>query len=228
MSSNPKKLIVIGGYGNGTVLGDLITDANLRGHNEYEFAGYLNDRDGLSEISGKPVLGGFSEIQDLIKLGYHFVYSIYKFDDQKKRIDLFKSLSIPENQLVKFVHPTAYVAPTSILSPGTFIGANVSITSNNKLGLNCIIRPGTTIGHDNDIADHVSITAGASVGSHIKIGEGASIGLKACVREYLTIEPFSMLGMAGVLTKSLPYGELWVGNPAKLLRKADWLINKNN
>jgi len=218
-----KKVLIIGGQGSGSVLGDTIIDANRRGYVEHEFAGFINDRDVFDDIGGMPIMGGLSDLGKFIKKGYHFVYSIYKFDDQIHRISLFKSLNIPLDRLVTFVHPTAYVAHNNSLSPGVFIMANVSITSNNKLGLNCIVRPGATIGHDNVIEDHVSIIAGASVGSCIRIGEGASIGLKACIREYLTVEPFSMLGMGGVLTKNLKYGELWVGNPARFLRKAKWL-----
>jgi sugar O-acyltransferase (sialic acid O-acetyltransferase NeuD family) len=222
-----KKVLIIGGLGSGSVLGDTIIDANLRGNNEYEFCGFINDRDGVDQIDGKKVYGGLADVNKFVREGYFFVYSIYKFDDQKTRIRIFNELNVPPDQLVTFVHPTAYVAQNCILSPGVFVMANVSITSNTKLGLNCIIRPGATIGHDNKIGDHVSIIAGASIGSHITIGDGATIGLKSCIREYITIESMSMLGMGGVLTKNLPYGELWAGNPAKFMRNATWITDNN-
>ncbi|MCC5945584.1 MAG: NeuD/PglB/VioB family sugar acetyltransferase [Bernardetiaceae bacterium] len=223
MIQKKKQVLIIGGQGSGSVLGDTIVDANKRGDMEYEFVGFINDRDQQAHIGDKPVLGGLDDVPKFVKQGYHFVYSIYKFDDQPNRIRLFESLNIPHDQLVTFVHPTAYIAPNVELAHGVFIMANVSITSNTKLGLNCIIRPGTTIGHDNVIEDHVSITAGASVGSCIHIKRGASVGLKACIREYLSIGENSMLAMGAVLTKNLPANELWAGNPARLLRQAKWL-----
>jgi sugar O-acyltransferase (sialic acid O-acetyltransferase NeuD family) len=157
-----------------------------------------------------------------IDAGYYFVYTLYKFDYQIERIALFDSLNIPDNRLVTFVHPTAYVAHNVELSPGCIIMPNVSITSKTKLGKSCCVRPGTTIGHNNDIGDHTSITAGASIGSCINIGKGAFIGLKSCVREYTHIGEYSMVGMGAVVVKDIGEGELWAGNPAKFLRHALW------
>jgi sugar O-acyltransferase (sialic acid O-acetyltransferase NeuD family) len=218
-----KKVLIIGGKGNGTVLGEAIIDANNKGFHDFHFSGFVNDRDNLTTIDGYPVLGGIEDIHDLCKQDYYFVYSIYKFDDQVNRINLFHKAEIPTERLITFVHPTAYVAPSCVLAPGVFIMPNVSITSNTKLGLNCIIRPGSTIGHDNLIGDHVSISAGVSIGSCNKIGNGSSFGLKSCVREYSEIGENSMLGMGAVLTKDLPAGELWLGNPAKFFRKAFYI-----
>ena len=200
-----KKLLIIGGPGNATVIGDTVIDANKRGSREYEFCGYINDRDGLKEISGMPVMGGLKDI-----------------DCQDERIRLFDSLKIPDERLAIFVHPTAYVSHNVELSPGCVIMPNVSVTSNTRFGKSVIVRPGTTIGHDNIIGAHTSITAGASIGSCINIGEGSFIGLKACIREYLTLGKYSMAAMGAVIVKDIGEGELWGGNPAKLMRIAKW------
>jgi sugar O-acyltransferase (sialic acid O-acetyltransferase NeuD family) len=218
-----KKVLIIGGKGNGTVLGESILDANNKGFSEFQFSGFINDRDNLSSIDGYPVLGGIDSIFEFCEQDYYFVYSIYKFDDQPNRINLFHQSNIPIDRLITFIHPTAYIAPSCILAPGVFIMPNVSITSNTNLGLNCIVRPGSTIGHDNIIGDHVSISAGVSIGSCNHIGDGASFGLKSCLREYTIVGENSMLGMGAVLTKNLPSGELWLGNPAKFYRKANYL-----
>jgi sugar O-acyltransferase (sialic acid O-acetyltransferase NeuD family) len=217
-----KKVLIIGGEGSGSVIGDSIIDANRRGDREFEFVGFINDRDNVNEIMGKPVLGGLKDVGRFIDAGYYFVYTLYKFDCQIERIALFDSLNIPDNRLVTFVHPTAYVAHNVELSPGCIIMPNVSITSKTKLGKSCCVRPGATIGHNNDIGDHTSIIAGASIGSCIKIGKGGFIGLKSCVREYTRIGQYSMVGMGAVVVKDIGEGELWVGNPAKFLRKALW------
>jgi acetyltransferase EpsM len=221
-----KKVLVIGGKGNGTVLGEAILDANNKGYCEYSFEGFINDRDNQDSIDGYPVHGGLDEISTFIQQGYHFIFSIYKFDDQVNRIKLFEKCNIPHEKLVTFIHPSSYVAPSTKLSPGVFIMPNVAITSNNKIGLNCIIRPGSTIGHDNIIGNHVSISAGVSIGSCNKILDGASFGLKSCVREYTTVGQNAMLGIGTVLTKEIPDNELWIGNPGRFFRKAKFVENE--
>jgi sugar O-acyltransferase (sialic acid O-acetyltransferase NeuD family) len=221
-----KEVLIIGGQGSGSVIGDSIIDANKRGDREYKFAGYINDRDQVSEIEGMPVLGGIKDIPKFIDQGYFFIYTIYKFECQPERTRLFDSLKIPESQLATFIHPTAYVAHNVVFSPGCVVMANVSITSSTTFGKSCIVRPGATIGHNNKIGNHVSIIAGASVGSLITIEDGATIGLKACVREYITIGKYSMAAMGAVVVKNIGEAELWAGNPAKFIRHAEWYTQK--
>jgi hypothetical protein len=68
-----KKVLIIGGEGNGSVIGDAIIDANRRGDKEFEFTGFINDRDNVNEIMGKPVLGGLKDVKRFIDAGYYFV-----------------------------------------------------------------------------------------------------------------------------------------------------------
>jgi len=218
-----KKVLIIGGKGNGSVIGDAIIDANRKGNRELGFAGYINDRDGVKEIEGKPVMGGLVDVPRFIDEGYHFIFTLYKFDCQPERIRLFESLKIPDDRLATFVHPSAYLSHNVELSPGCVILPNVSITSSTRFGKSSCVRPGTTIGHNNVFGDHTSITAGASLGSHISIGTGSFIGLKACVKEYMHIGDYAMVGMGAVVINDIGDGELWVGNPAKCLRKALWM-----
>lgn len=51
------------------------------------------------------------------------------------------------------------------------------------------------------------------------VKDGASIGANATVLGGVTIGKKSMIGAGSVVTKNIPDGELWVGNPAKFLKK---------
>src|SRR5690606_30172137 len=105
-----KKVLIFGGIGGATTIGAAIIDANKRGYNEYELAGYINDSAVGESFEGFPVLGGKEDIPRFVEEGYYFINTVYKIDGQVDRRKLFNSLNIPEERLAIFVHPLAYLA----------------------------------------------------------------------------------------------------------------------
>ena len=53
----------------------------------------------------------------------------------------------------------------------------------------------------------------------ILIKEGASIGAGSVILGGITIGKNTMIGAGSVVTKNIPDGELWFGNPARFIRK---------
>jgi len=51
------------------------------------------------------------------------------------------------------------------------------------------------------------------------IKKGASIGANSTILAGITIGENAMIGAGSVVTKSVPAGEVWFGNPAKFIRK---------
>lgn len=51
------------------------------------------------------------------------------------------------------------------------------------------------------------------------VHDNASIGAGSVVLGGITIGENAMIGAGSVLTKSVPAGELWLGNPARFIRK---------
>lgn len=51
------------------------------------------------------------------------------------------------------------------------------------------------------------------------VNDGASIGSSVTVLCGVTIGEGAIIGAGSVVTKSVPSGEVWVGNPARFLRK---------
>lgn len=217
-----KKVIILGGIGNGSVVANAIVDANKRGDQEWEFAGYLNDRiETGGNIESYPVLGKLSDCVRFADKGYFFINTIFRIDGQQQRIDLFEGLNILDDRLATFVHPLTYIAPNVRLGPGTVVMPNVSISSGTSFAKGCLIMVGATIGHDNKIGKYCHFAAQCCVGAYMNIGDGVHIGLNATTRENLTIGKNATLGMGSVLTKDMGENEIWVGNPAKYLRKAE-------
>jgi len=53
------------------------------------------------------------------------------------------------------------------------------------------------------------------------IEEGASIGSSCTLLCGITIGAGAIIGAGSVVTKSVPAGEIWAGNPAAFLRRVD-------
>jgi serine acetyltransferase len=91
-------------------------------------------------------------------------------------------------------------------------------------GLGVVIHPQVKIGARCRIYHHVTLAAESVIGSanFIVIGNDAIIGAHSIViarpNTTLTIGDGAVLGAGSVLTKSIPAGEIWAGNPARRLR----------
>lgn len=55
----------------------------------------------------------------------------------------------------------------------------------------------------------------------IVVGAGASIGAGATILSGIEIGAGAMIGAGAVVTRSVPPGELWVGNPARMVRRVE-------
>ena len=55
----------------------------------------------------------------------------------------------------------------------------------------------------------------------IVVGAGASIGAGATILPGIEIGAGAMIGAGAVVTRSVPPGELWVGNPARMVRRVE-------
>ncbi len=65
--------------GNASVIADAILDANRRGYKitNMKCVGYINDRDNVREIEGRPVMVGLKDVSRFIKEGFYFINTIY-------------------------------------------------------------------------------------------------------------------------------------------------------
>jgi len=215
-----RKIIILGGIGNGSVIADAITHANTNYKADISVAGFLNDRIAKNElIESYPVLGTISDFTKFTD--YYFVNTIYKIDGQRERINRFESLNIPDDRLLTFIHPQAYVAPSAKISPGVIIMPNVSISSGASVGKCSLIMPGATLGHNSVVNDYCHLAAQCCIGSFVTINRACHIGLNASIRENVTLAEYSVLGMGSVLLSDTQPDEIWVGNPARMIRIAD-------
>lgn len=103
------------------------------------------------------------------------------------------------------------------------------------IGNNVTIKCGVQIWDGIEIEDNVMVGANVSFTNDLfpkskntnwklfrtKICKGASIGAGSTILPGLTIGEGALIGAGSVVTKDVPSGEIWAGNPAKFLRRTN-------
>jgi len=212
-----KKIIIIGGRGNGTVIASTIEDCRRHGQ-EIEFAGFLNDNE--TEINNYPVLGGIiNQDWKIFSEDYYFIYAMSNVKQAHERHRLLKDLHIPLARFVTVVHPTAVVSDKATLGAGVVLMPMALVSPNAFIGNHSQMYAQSFIGHDSRMEEMVFVANNASIGGRVVIKDGAHIGSNCSIIERLTISEYSVIGVGSViLNDTAPY-EKMVGNPAKSIGK---------
>lgn len=217
----PKKIIVIGGEGNGGVIVSCVED-NIRrfGDTEYEIKGWLNDYKEVGEdVNGYPVLGGTRDASRFLDdPEVYFMWAVHVIGRGPMRERLFKEIGIPRERFATIVHKSAFVAPNATLEPGAFVMANTYVGPATKIGFCSLVMANCVIGHNDDIGPFNHISAGAIVSSYIKTGKFVDICLGTKVIEKLTMGDYAVAGAAALVLKDVPEKEVHVGSPAQYRR----------
>ena len=110
-----------------------------------------------------------------------------------------------------------------VIGNNTYIGANTHIASGSLSDTiiedGCKINGLCFIGSNDHLHENVWITGSAMLAGSVTVGKNASIFSKVVVREWCSIGENAIIGMGSVVTKHIPAGETWVGNPARKLEK---------
>lgn len=125
----------------------------------------------------------------------------------------YSSIYIKENAVVSIGQETGmsnvsiYAATGVVIGEHTKIGGSVKIYDTDFHSLNYEARM-------NRETDHPKTGA-------IKIGNHVFIGADTIILKGVTIGDKSIIGAGSVVTRSIPEGEIWGGNPAKFIRKTN-------
>ena len=99
------------------------------------------------------------------------------------------------------------------------IGANCQIAkgvlSDTIIGNGCKINGLCFIAHNCVLEENVWITGDTMLCGTVHVGRNATLFSNVVVRDQRLIGEGAIIGMGAVVTKHVPAGETWVGNPAK-------------
>jgi UDP-2-acetamido-3-amino-2,3-dideoxy-glucuronate N-acetyltransferase len=129
----------------------------------------------------------------------------------------------------------------SIILSGAIIGKNCNINSHTLIENDVILGDNVTVKCGVYLWDGLRIEDNVFIGPNVTftndkyprskvypaefqstiLRKGVSIGANATILGGIEIGEFSLIGAGSIVTRNVPAGELWVGNPAKFVRKIE-------
>lgn len=126
-----------------------------------------------------------------------------------------------------------------VIFPGCLIGENCNICANVLIENDVVVGNNVTIKSGVQLWDGVKLEDNVFVGPNVTftndvfprsgnkeykmlrtlVCSGASIGANCTILPGVTIGEGSMIGAGSVVTKDIPSGEIWMGNPARYYKK---------
>jgi len=141
-----------------------------------------------------------------------------------------KNTNIPESTLV---WQFCVIFPEAQIGENCNICSHCLIENGAKIGNNVTVKCGVQVWDGIELEDDVMVGANVTFTNdkyprsknkdwqmlRTKVCKCATIGAGSTILPGLTIGEGSIIGAGSVVTKDIPAGEIWVGNPAKFLRK---------
>ena len=124
------------------------------------------------------------------------------------------------------------VLPDAVIGKDCNICANCFIENKVKIGNYVTVKSGVYIWDGVTLEDYVQLGANVTFTNDkyprskqsfelqlTRVKKNASIGAGTVILGGITIGENAMIGAGSVVTKDVPANELWLGNPAKFVRK---------
>lgn len=217
------KIIIIGGYGNGTVIAQIIEDINKTDKNKWEILGFLNDFE-KEPINGYPILGKIEHevVKKYLTMNdVYFFYALISVKLNYKYLSKLHNLKIPLDRFATIIHPTAVVANSAKIGNGVSVQAFSIVGPNATVGNFIQIFGHATIGHNCTIEDYAYVTSNSIIGAHVHLKQGAFIGVNSTTLDRVVIGEWSIVGQHSNVIKDVPDYTKVVGNPSRIIGKVE-------
>ncbi len=212
----PKKsLILIGGGGHCKSCVDVI-----EAEGKFKIAGIIDTEDRLhQDVLGYKITAVDKDLQNLIRSYKYFLITIGSIKEPRKRIEKFEYLKALDAKLPVIISSLAHVSRSARIAEGTIVMHKALVNSDAYIGKNCIINTSVLIEHDAKIGDHCHISTGSIINGKCKIGNRVFIGSNSVVANNINIADDVVVGAGSVVVKTITKAGVYVGNPARPVKK---------
>ncbi|HTF02977.1 MAG TPA: acetyltransferase [Bacteroidia bacterium] len=187
---------------------------------KFTVAGFIDDdpaKKGLL-IRGIPVIGGMSDLPDLIAKN-QIAGAMAAIGHNEMRRNLSEQIEKFGLELINAIHPTVHFDSDVVIGKGCYIGQGVIVVTGSKIGNSVNIHTGTTIDHDNVIEDGANIGPGTHTAGRVHIGKDAFLGTGTNVIPDCRIGEGAITGAGTVVIRDLEPFTKSVGVPARTIGK---------
>jgi sugar O-acyltransferase (sialic acid O-acetyltransferase NeuD family) len=187
----------------------------------WRLLGFLDDNPLLhgTELEGVPVLGGTDLVAKLPEA--RIVICVGNPRAYRVRARLVDRFGLPESRYAAVIHPSAQIAASCTVGPGSVILALATLTASVEVGAHVAVMPQVVLTHDVVVEDYATLASGVVLGGGTRIERGAYLGAGALIREQVVVGAWAQVGMGSVVLRDVPAAEVWVGSPAHYLRPAE-------
>ena len=151
---------------------------------------------------------------DMELLGVPFLCPL--FTPANRRVATLEALESGLSAFDALIDPTATIASSVELGPGSYINAAVAIGACGQIGAHVVINRSASVGHHASLAEYASIGPGAVLAGEVRMGRGALVGAGSVVLPKVRIGAYAVVAAGSVVTRDVDEGTLVIGNPARL------------
>lgn len=211
-----REIVILGGGGHSKVLIETILACN----NDIRIV-LLDDKftiDKSVEVLGFPIIGKLGKIYEF-DFKEKYTNAVVAIGNSDLRIKWIKNIQENGYRVPSFIHPTAYISPSSSIESGTVVFAKAVVQSNVKIGKGAILNSNVIIEHDGIVGDGSHICPGVSIAGNVKVGNSSWIGIGSTIKENLNIGSNVTIGAGSVVIENIGDNSLAYGVPARIKKQ---------
>jgi sugar O-acyltransferase (sialic acid O-acetyltransferase NeuD family) len=206
-------IVGAGGFARETAAAATAAGRRVLGFVDDDPALHGTSRSGLRILGSVDMVAGMPDAAVVVCVGNPRNYTV--------RQRIVDRLGLPADRYATVVHPSAVVGSGSVVGPGSVLLAGTVLTADVTIGSHVAVMPQAVFTHDDRVGDYATVATGVRLGGGAILERGAYVGAGALVREGVTVGAWSLIGMGSVVLHDIPPGQIWAGNPARLLRDAN-------
>ena len=207
-----KNIIVIGAGGFGREVAVHIERIN-EVEPQWNLVGYI-DEEATETPEGYPILGNLEHFLTMDRSNYYFI----AIANSKAREKIAAACEAAGFKAATLIYPNVKLGPLVEIGEGSFLGREVSLMNNVKIGKHCIIQSKGVIGHDTAVGSYTSFMTDALIGGESVIGAHCYFGLRCTMINRVKTTDYCTFGACACVVKDAMEAGTYVGVPAKLIK----------